>query len=185
MTSMNLGHLRNCTVAGVALLCALALTAAGAQGVSSTVIVGTKTASGNFVESGNVTYTVVLTNIGGATQLDNPGNEFDDTLPAGLTLISAAATSGTAVATIASNDVSWNGSIAAGDSVTITISASINTGTGGTMISNQGMISFDNDGNGSNESSAVTDDPGTAAANDPTRFTVVTTPVRLQSFDVD
>ena len=186
MTSMNFGFLRTCAVAGAALLFAFAATTAGATtGVTSTVVIGTKTVSGSFVESGNITYTVVLTNIGSAVQQDNPGNEFDDALPVGLTLISATATSGTAVATIASNAVSWNGSIAVGASVTITISASINTTTMGMVISNQGTISYDNDGNGTNESSAVTDNPGTAAANDPTSFTVVATPVRLQSFDVD
>jgi uncharacterized repeat protein (TIGR01451 family) len=186
MASMSRGHLHNCAVAGVALLLAATAVISGATtGTSSTVVIGTKTASGSFVESGNVTYTIVLTNIGGAAQQDNPGHEFTDVLPPGLTLISATATSGTAVATIASNTATWDGSIAAGASVTITISASIKTGTMGTTISNQGTISYDNDDNGTNESSAVTDDPGTPASNDPTSFVVGTTPVTLQSFDVD
>ena len=94
MTSMNFGFLRTCAVAGAALLFAFAATTAGATtGVTSTVVIGTKTVSGSFVESGNITYTVVLTNIGSAVQQDNPGNEFDDALPVGLTLISATATS--------------------------------------------------------------------------------------------
>jgi len=38
-----------------------------------------------------VTYTVVLTNSGPGAQGDNPGNEFTDVLPAGLTLVSATA----------------------------------------------------------------------------------------------
>ena len=181
MTSTYRGFLHASAFAALSLL---GITLASA-GTASTVVTGNKTVSGNFVEGGNITYTVVLTNIGGAAQQDNPGNEFDDALPAALTLISATANSGTAVATIATNAVSWNGSIAAGASVTITITASINNGTMGTMISNQGTISYDNDGDGTNESSAVTDDPGTATVNDPTSFTVGTTPVRLQSFDVD
>jgi len=43
------------------------------------------------------TYTVVLSNSSTFAQQDNPGNEFIDVLPAGLTLVSASATSGTAV----------------------------------------------------------------------------------------
>jgi uncharacterized repeat protein (TIGR01451 family) len=175
-----IGFLRASAFAAVTLLFGNAL---ASNGVFSTVITGTKTVSGSFVEGGNITYTVVLTNIGSADQQDNPGNEFDDTLPASLTLVSATATSGTAAT--AGNAVSWNGSIAVGASVTITISASINAGTMGTMISNQGTISYDNDDNGTNESTALTDNPGTAAPNDPTSFTVGSTPVRLQSFDVD
>ena len=56
--------------------------------------------------------------------------------------------------------------------MTITITAIINTGTAGSTISNQGTVFFDADGNGTNESSILTDNPGTAAANDPTSFAV-------------
>jgi len=173
------------------LLCTCALAALGLPysivlaGNIFTVVSGTKTAAGNLIASGNVTYTVVLSNTGNGAQADNPGNEFTDVLPAGLTLISATATSGTALATVASNTATWNGSIAAGGSVTITIQASINAGTSGMTISNQGSISYDADFNGTNESSAVTDDPGSQTANDPTSFVVGGVPVRLQSFDVD
>ena len=181
MKKMHCALLRASAFAGITLL--FGSTAAQAGNIIVNVA-GTKTASGTFTESGTVTYTVILTNSGNGTQADNPGNEFTDVLPAGLTLISATASAGTAVATVATNTASWNGSIAASGSVTITIKASINTGTMGMVISNQGTISFDADGNGTNESSALTDDPTTGAANDPTSFTVGTTPVTLQSFDV-
>jgi uncharacterized repeat protein (TIGR01451 family) len=134
----------------------------------------TKTVSGNFSESGTVTYTVVISNPSANTQLDNPGDEFTDVLPTGLTLVSASATSGTATADVPNRTVHWNGSIAAGGSVTITITALVNTGTAGQTISNQGTVFFDADGNGTNESSILTDDPSTAAANDPTSFRVPT-----------
>ena len=131
------------------------------------VVSATKTASGSVTMGGTITYTVTLTNSGTASQPDNPGDEFTDLLPASLTLVSANATSGTAVATIPTNTVTWNGSIApVGGSVTITINALINTG--GQAIANQGQVAFDADGNGTNETSAVTDDPGTAAPGDPT-----------------
>lgn len=149
------------------------------------IVTGTKTVSGSFVIGGTATYTVVLSNSGNTAQQDNPGNEFTDVLPAGLTLISATASSGTAVATVATNTATWDGSIANGGSVTITITATIIAGTGGQTISNQGTISYDSDNNGTNDASALTDDPGTQTANDPTSFVVTGTPVRLQSFDVN
>jgi uncharacterized repeat protein (TIGR01451 family) len=118
---------------------------------------GTKSVSGTFSPGGTVTYTVVLTNSGGAAQSDNPGDEFTDVLPAQLSLVSASATAGTVVAAVATNTVTWNGSIPAGGSVTITIQASINPGTaGGSVVSNQGTVSFDADGNGVNETTALT-----------------------------
>jgi len=77
------------------------------------------------------------------------------------------------VADVPNRTVHWNGTIAAnGGSVTITITAIVNTGTAGATISNQGTVFFDADGNGTNESSILTDNPGTAAANDPTSFAV-------------
>jgi uncharacterized repeat protein (TIGR01451 family) len=130
---------------------------------------GTKTASGTFAQNGNVTYTIVLTNNGSATQADNTGPEFTDVLPSQLSLVSASATSGTAVATTGTNTVTWDGSIPLlGGSVTITIQATVKPTSGGLTASNQGNIAFDGDGNGTNEAAAVTDDPATETANDPT-----------------
>ena len=112
----------------------------------------TKTiASGAAVAGSNVTYSVVITNNGPATQLDNPGNEMDDQLPPGLTLISATATSGTAVADLPNNRVTWNGSIPNGGTVTVTIVARIND----IRATNEATVHYDADGNGTNESSAT------------------------------
>jgi uncharacterized repeat protein (TIGR01451 family) len=134
---------------------------------------GTKTVAGTFSPGGAITYTVILTNNGTAAQPDNAGAEFTDVLPAGITLVSATATSGTATPNVGTNTVTWNGSLAPlGGSATITINATVNAGTQGQTISNQGTISFDADANGSNEATASTDDPGTPAANDPTSFSV-------------
>lgn len=136
-------------------------------------VTATKTVTGSFLAGGTVTYTVVLTNTGTGAQGDNPGSELTDVLPAGLTLVGATASSGTAVATIGTNTVTWNGSLAPlGGRVTVTITATINPGTAGSTISNQGTILFDANVNGSNESTALTDDPSVGGASDPTRFTV-------------
>jgi uncharacterized repeat protein (TIGR01451 family) len=138
------------------------------------VVSATKTVSGSLSPGGAITYTVVLANAGAAAQGDNPGNEFSDVLPASLTLVSASASSGTAVATVGTNTVTWNGAIPATSSVTITIQATIKAATsGGTVVSNQGTASYDSDGNGTNNATALTDDPSTGAVNDPTSFTVV------------
>ncbi len=137
------------------------------------VITGTKTATGPFAPGSVFTYTVVLRNNSGGNQLDNPGDEFTDVLPAPLELVSASATSGTAVATVATRTVTWNGAIPAGGTVTITITARIPATTPeATVISNQGTFRFDADANGTNESSGVTDNPGTPAGGDATTFAV-------------
>ncbi len=137
-------------------------------------ITGTKSASGNLVPGGSVTYTIVLSNSAMTSQGDNPGDEFVDVLPAGLTLVSATASSGTAVASIGTNAVTWNGSIAGGGSVTITIDASIDANvSNGSTITNQGTINFDADGNGTNESTTSTDNPATGTALDGTSILVL------------
>ncbi len=135
-------------------------------------VAGTKTATGTYFPSGTVTYTVTLRNIGPGAQGDNPGNEFTDILPAGLSLNSATATSGVAVASVPTNTVTWNGTIPASGTVTITIRATILPSAAGTTVSNQGTIAFDGDGNGTNEATGRTDDPGLGGASDPTLILV-------------
>ncbi len=146
-----------------------------APAVSATA---TQTVTGTFVPGAMVTYHVTLTNSGTGIQPDNAGNEFSESLPPQLTLISAAASSGTATATPANNTVTWNGSILPlGGSVTITITAQLNAGTAGQNVSAQGTLAFDSDLNGSNEATALTDDPSLGGANDPTSLTVLSVAV--------
>ena len=135
---------------------------------SPATVSGTKTVTGIFKVGNTVTYTVVLSNTGPATQLDNPTNEFTDTLPVGLTLVSASGTSGTT--STGGNTVMWNGAIASGNSVTITIQATINNGQAGNTIANQGTINYDSNGDGANDTPALT---GNAVGNNnPTSFVV-------------
>jgi fimbrial isopeptide formation D2 family protein len=135
-------------------------------------VTATKTASGNFVPGGAITYTVTLTNSGTGAQPDDPAsNEFTDTLPAGLTLTGASAVGNpgpNGITTAVPPTVTWNGTIPAGGTVTITINATVNQGTAGQTISNQGTVNFDSDGDGTNNASGVTDDPSTGTAGDPT-----------------
>jgi uncharacterized repeat protein (TIGR01451 family) len=136
-------------------------------------VTASKSVSVTHVEGSAITYTIVLTNSGTLTQGDNPGNELTDVLPPSLTLAGASATSGTSVANIGANTVTWNGAIAGNGSVTITIQATIHDGTAGTTISNQATVSYDSDANGTNDASRLSDDPSTAATPDPTSFVVI------------
>lgn len=135
----------------------------------------TKTVSGTFEVGSTVTYTIVIANSAWFNQQDNVGHEFVDVLPSHMQLVSALPSSGTAVATIGTNTVTWDGKIAYGESVTITITATINPGTEGQTVANQATIYYDSDENTTNESSDVTDDPSTLAFGDATAFTVVGT----------
>lgn len=133
-------------------------------------VFGTKTVTGSFVPGGTITYTIVLSNTGAGAQADNAGDELSDTLPASLTATGATASSGT-VAQVG-NLVTWNGSIPAGGSVTITITATVNAVAFGTTISSQGTVNYDATGGGTNGASRLTDDPAVAGASNPTVFLV-------------
>ena len=114
---------------------------------------------------------VAVSNAGTGRQLDNPGDELVDVLPPNVTLVSAIATIGTAVANLGTNTVTWNGSLAAGAIATIVINGTVATSiTAGTAVTNQGAVNFDADGNGTNESGMLTDDPGVGGPTDPTAF---------------
>ncbi len=145
-------------------------------------VTGTKEVAGDFSPGGAITYTVTLTNNGGSPQGDNPGDELTDVLPPEVTLVSASATSGTAVANTGTNTVTWNGSIPAGGSVTITIDATIDPNASGD-ISNQGTIAFDADNNGTNESIGQTDDPAAGGPADPTVFGIVVGTIAIPTLD--
>ncbi len=133
-----------------------------------------KTVSGSYTINGSITYTITLTNTGTATQADNPGHELVDVLPVGLGLVSANATSGTVTPDLPGNSVSWDGSLSSTGSVTITITATVKPLVAlGTTISNQATVFYDADGDGTNESTTVTDDPTVAGSNDATNFIVV------------
>ena len=123
---------------------------------------------GSLAPGGTVTYTVTLANSGSGATFDEPGDEFTDTLPAALTLTSAAASLGTVTTT--GNTVHWNGGVPAGGSVVITIHATISgTAVSQSVISNQGTASYDATRSGTNQTAILTDDP---ARGGPTQFLV-------------
>ena len=128
------------------------------------VLSAIKSVSGNLQPGGTITYTIDITNTGPNPQNDNAGDEMTDTLPSSMVFVSASATSGT-VSNVG-NVVSWNSSVAAGATVTVSIVAQINSGAAGT-IENTATVSYDNDGDNVNESSANSDSP---TAPGPTAF---------------
>jgi len=128
----------------------------------------TKTVAGSFFPNEVVTYTITITNTGPGTQIDNPGDELTDTLPAELSLVAASASAGTV--TTAGDTVSWNGSLAAAASVSVQIDALIGATAFGRTIVNQGTLFYDADGDGTNEATRPTDDPVPAGTADPTVF---------------
>jgi uncharacterized repeat protein (TIGR01451 family) len=151
------------------------------QAAPGAIVSGTKTVSaGPYATGGTIIYTIVLTNSGSGAQADNPGNELTDVLPPTLALVSATATSGTAVATVGTNTVTWNGAIPAAGTVTITITATILPAAAGMTVANQGTISYDSDGNSTNDATAQTDDPAAAGAANPTTITVAGGPAPPQ-----
>ncbi len=134
----------------------------------------TKSVSGTFERGSFATYTIVITNQGPSTQFDNPGPELSDPLSLDFTPVSVTATSGTAIAT---NLLTWDGSIPAGGTVTITLLVQLSSLLApGATVSNQATALYDADGDGTNEASSSSDDPGTATAGDPTIFEVVGAP---------
>lgn len=130
----------------------------------------------DFTPGDPVTYLITITNAGPGMQQNNPGDEFVDVLPPELALIGASADSGTAFADVGNNTVTWNGVVNVGTPVNIMIDAQILQGTDG-VVENQGTVNSDTDGDGTNDSSAPTDDPDQPGATDPTPFTVLGTPV--------
>ncbi|BCM88810.1 hypothetical protein IAD21_00652 [Abditibacteriota bacterium] len=120
-------------------------------------------------------YEFTLTNSGAAAQGNNPGREFTDPIPANTTFVSASCSQGSV--SFDGTSFYWEGSLdPSGGSVdlTLVVSVNVNSVPVGTTISNQGTISYDGNNDGVNESTAVTDDPDTIAANDPTLFVVDT-----------
>jgi uncharacterized repeat protein (TIGR01451 family) len=128
---------------------------------------------GDMAPGGTVQYTIVITNVGTGTQPDDPANpELTDTLPPELTLVSAMVTSGPGGVTTSGNTLRYDGEIPAGESVTILVEATIPIASAGTTVENQAVAFFDMDGDGENDTEEPSDDPTTAAVDDPTLFMI-------------
>ena len=149
------------------------------SGYAKAQIMARKTAvdlNGGLVQCGDVIeYDITVSNIGTANQNNNPGHEFEDLIPVHAQYVagSAAAGSGTIIYDSATNKICWDGAIPAQSSIAISFRVVINNGlVNGTVISNQGVVHWDENGDGINEENELTDDPSIPGDYDPTNLTV-------------
>jgi len=136
------------------------------SGYAKTDMVARKTAqdlNGDDLECGDtIKYTVTISNTGTADQQNNPGNEFEDLIPDNATYLigSATATSGAISYNTGENKITWNGAVAAESSISLTFEVTVNSSLeNGALISNQGIVYWDSNEDGTNDENELTDDP--------------------------
>jgi uncharacterized repeat protein (TIGR01451 family) len=132
---------------------------------------------GSLLPNSSLYYTVRIDNLGGPHG-DNPGDEFVDVIPAGLTLVGATATRGTVVADVATNTVRWNGALGTGEFSVISITTMVPATAAGSYV-NQGTLTYDADGDGINETSVPSDDPTLPGTADPTVVSIASLPANF------
>jgi len=113
-----------------------------------------------------------LTNQSQFKQFDNPlSHEFSQTLPTGMTLVSAEVLGGggTLKQNLPTSSLYWNGAIESFEKVRIQIQAELGDDAATLpYLAVQGTIQFDSDGDGVNESQSLSDDPNQPGEEDPT-----------------
>lgn len=136
------------------------------SGYARTQIMARKTVTdvnGNLIECDDILeYSITISNIGSANQNNNPGPEFEDVIPTNTQYIpgSATAGSGTISYNSGSNKIQWDGNIDAQSSIALKFQVTINTGLmNNTIISNQGVVHWDENEDGINDKNELTDDP--------------------------
>jgi uncharacterized repeat protein (TIGR01451 family) len=119
-----------------------------------------------------IRYEITIWNYGCADMEDNPGHEFTDALPAGMSPTGqATATSGTAA--VEDDTLVWDGGIPAGGYVVIDYIVVLDDDLEvGTQLCNQGVVHWDSDGDGTNDAETLTDDPTTDSEGDATCITI-------------
>jgi uncharacterized repeat protein (TIGR01451 family) len=106
---------------------------------------------------------------------DAIGVVFHDTIPANTDYVSNSVTAsdGTAVYDGSTNQVQWTGNVNTGGSVSIHFDVKVHTGIRlKTLISNQGTVEYDSDGDGVNDAQMLTDGDLALPGRQPTDFTV-------------
>jgi uncharacterized repeat protein (TIGR01451 family) len=121
--------------------------------------------TGPHAPGSTVVYQVLLFNGGPGPLLDGPLPELVDPLPPELSNVVAEADAGS-VAVLPGSQVIWNGVVAPGEVVTITITGTVD-GAVGQVVSNQGLF-----GDPNIPPVVPTDDPATPEPLDPTVFTI-------------
>ncbi|MBU0497292.1 MAG: choice-of-anchor L domain-containing protein, partial [Candidatus Thermoplasmatota archaeon] len=136
------------------------------SGYAKTDIIARKTVediNGYPVEPGDILkYYITISNIGTANQEDNPGNEFEDTIPDFCNYVSGSGTASKGSISFDGNEnkILWDGSINSESSVALSFQVIVNNSlANGTVISNQGVVYWDSDESGDNDAMELTDDP--------------------------
>lgn len=144
--------------------------------------------NGGSVQPGDtIKYTITLSNIGNVSHPNNPGYEFEDTIPQNTSFVygSLYSSSGSCSYLSSENKIVWDGELPAESSVLITYEVTVSSSlTETTAISNQGVVYWDKDEDGINEEIELTDDPnvddgidsdgdGDTWDDDPTVFLVI------------
>jgi uncharacterized repeat protein (TIGR01451 family) len=128
---------------------------------------------GDLQAGGTVVYTVTVTNVGTGATVDDPDEpELTDTLPPELTLVGAEIVSGPGAVGTSGNTVRWDGALDPGESVVLSITATIAPDLVGQTIENQAVAFLDTDEDGDNDAEEPSDDPTTVPDDDPTAFVV-------------
>ena len=140
-------------------------------------LAATKRVMGPTYAGSTFTYEIVITNTGAGPHPDNPGDEMGDTLPVDLILTGASADAGTVTVDLPNNRVAWNGALGVGESVTVTIEATVSpTIPQYAQIFNQASVNYDSDGNGTLDKTGGSSDPA-VGPDEPTRAVVSTPPL--------
>jgi uncharacterized repeat protein (TIGR01451 family) len=136
------------------------------SGFARTQVMARKTVNdlnGNLVEcEDTLQYSITISNIGTATQKNNAGHEFEDAIPANTQYVAGSATAGSGTISYDSgaHKIYWDGSIAAQSSIALSFQVIVNTGVvNNTQISNQGIVHWDENEDGTNDRNELTDDP--------------------------
>jgi uncharacterized repeat protein (TIGR01451 family) len=131
-----------------------------------------------------ICYTIWINNTGNCSSADNSGNEFEDSIPDYTTYNtgSADSSSGTIEYNDSTNMIIWNGAIPANRSVELTFCVTVDLAVPpGTNISNQGTVNYDSNCDRINDAQKLTDDPATAAPDDPTEVITSAAPQPVQA----
>jgi uncharacterized repeat protein (TIGR01451 family) len=136
------------------------------SGFARTQVMARKTVTdlnGNLVECEDILeYSITISNIGTANQNNNPGPEFEDIIPTNTQYVAGSATAGAGTISYNSgtNKIVWDGGIPAQSSVALNFKVTVNAGVANnTKISNQGIIHWDENEDGTNDKNELTDDP--------------------------
>ncbi len=122
--------------------------------------------NGGEVEPGDqLEYSVTISNIGDADQADNPGFEFEDIIPENTEYVVGSAdikssTGDPGTISFDGSKITWDGGLDAYHSVVLSFKVQLNSSlVNGTIISNQGVVNWDSNEDGSNDAVELTDDP--------------------------